>query len=101
MDTFKIGMDLHHIAMSVPDHVLTKIKPYLDDIEQQVLEGMKKSEESAQNKIPFIDNCSGPTYPAISSEERKVLEEISGEQKTLLDSVKDWDKEIKKRGYVN
>ena len=48
MNTLKIALDIQHIAMSVPDHILAKIKPYLNDIEQQVLEGKKKSEEAAQ-----------------------------------------------------
>ena len=51
----------------------------------------------------FIDNCYDEkhTYPAISSKERRVLDEIGKKQQTLLDTVKAWDDEIEKRGYVN
>ena len=66
MNTLKIGLDIQHIAMSVPDNILAKIKPYLNDIEQQVLEGTKKSEETAQKMCDQY--CK---YPNIWDEEKE------------------------------
>lgn len=36
--SFRIGMNLHKIAMSVPDSTLRRIKPYMDELEDKVNE---------------------------------------------------------------
>lgn len=38
LDTLKIGLSLNHIAMSVDDDTLARIKPHLNEIERVVLE---------------------------------------------------------------
>ena len=38
LDTLKIGLSLNHIAMSVDDDTLARIKPHLKEIERVVLE---------------------------------------------------------------
>lgn len=55
------------------------------------------------NQCPISDNChiEKHTYPAISSEERRVLDEIGKKQQTLLDIVKAWNDAIDKHGFVN
>ena len=42
MDTFKIAMALHKIAMSVDDETLGKIQSYLNTIEKEVVEETRK-----------------------------------------------------------
>ena len=61
-------------------------------------------EDMTENsKCPMVDNCHDEkhTFPAINTEQRRVLDEIGKKQETLLDVVKAWNNEIEKHGYVN
>ena len=42
----RIGLAIHHIAMSVDDETLAKIEPYLKNIEQTVLEDKGENNEN-------------------------------------------------------
>lgn len=53
--TFRIGMSLHKIGMSLPDFQLEKIKPYMIEIEEKVIELSKAAKTEKVERV--CKNC--------------------------------------------